>query len=152
MTDMNKTLEDYFTDWEASTFGYGYGSGELYIIQALKVFLAACPSEGTYDYKVFEKELGPTVTWLLINILCKTDIIEYGSSPRFAWLSKTGKRLKYFVDARTAVELNELTGRCGDYIHCYPDACNCGSGGYDAKKVCQNPFWLNSAKYETKGG
>ena len=98
-------IEEHFIDWEGHVFGLGYGTGEHHIIPALKAFLAEIPHEGAYDHEVLEKRLGGAVTWFLITTLCKADILEYGSSPRFAWLTPQGQRLKSFIDARSAEEL-----------------------------------------------
>lgn len=143
-----KTIEESFIDWEANTFGFGYGTGELPILTAFKVFMATIPADprlpNGYDYQKIEAQLGPTVTWLLINILCRhtVDIIEYGSSPRFAWLTPKGMRLKAFMDTKTNEELYELcVSRDEEYIVCYPDACNCGPNGYQEGVKCENPFW-----------
>jgi len=142
-----KTIEEYFRDWESNTFGMGYGSGEPYTIPALRKFLGFCRNgsyEDQYDYEELEKELSPTVAWLLINILGNTDILEYGTSPRYAWLTPKGTRLKQFMLSRTAEELIDIVcSHSEGYVHCYPDACNCAENGYDEKLICQNPFWLN---------
>ncbi len=145
---MTKTLDDYFTDWEGAAFGYGYGTGEEHTIPALRAFLRACPNEGNYDYQVMEKELGGAVAWLLINVLCHADMIEYGTSPRFGWLTTKGRRLRTFALERTADELIRLMGRDEDYHPCYQGACNCGPDGYEKGRVCQNPFWLETAQFE----
>lgn len=148
MSALTKTLEEYFRDWEGNAFGYGYGSGEMYTIPALKKFLELC-NEGiygnSYDYRKLEEALTGEVAWLLINTLCKhnINIIEYGTSPRFAWLTDNGIRLKEFVDKHTAEELITIaTNYNEDYPLCYPDACNCGENGYEERRICQNPFWL----------
>lgn len=145
-----KTAIEYFKDWEADAFGYGYGSGEPYIIPLLKRFLELC-NEGDrsnqYDYAILEKELTPAVTWLLINILCHKDIIEYGTSPRFAWLTEKGLRLKVFVGRYSDGKLIDIVcGHTEDYSHCSPNACNCGEQGYEEGRICQNPFWLNNVR------
>lgn len=133
---MIKTLDENFVDWEGAVFGFGYGSGEPHTIGALKAFLTACPLEGGYDYEVLEQTLTPTATWLLINILARADIIEYGTSPRYGWLTPAGVALKSFVDARDVESLVELaTNRPEGYCECYPDVCNCGA------EKCVNPFW-----------
>lgn len=146
---LKKTAVDHFRDWESSTFGFGYGSGEPHIIIALRRFFELC-NEGdsghSYDYEKLESALTPTVAWLLINILCKVDIIEYGTSPRFAWLTSKGERLKEFVLSHTSEEL--ITIACGDdegHTPCYPDACNCREEGCVKRKgaICQNPFWID---------
>ena len=139
---MGKTIEQNFADWECDVFGFGYGSGEQHTTAALKTFFSAVPLEGCYDYKSLEEALTPTVAWLLINTLCHQDVIEYGTSPRFGWLTQEGKSLKTFVDSKT---LEELLAICSfndeDASNvCYPNACNCGPG-YVEGAVCQNPFW-----------
>jgi hypothetical protein len=136
-----KSIEDSFTDWESHVFGFGYGSGEEHTIPALKRFLELCPEDAGYDYQVLEKELGATVAWLLINILAKARILEYGSSPRFAWLTEQGLALKAFCASKTVEELYALTCKDEDYDICYPDACNHGPTGYVEGRKCINPFW-----------
>jgi len=136
-----KAIEDYFTDWESHVFGYGYGTGEEYTIDALRVFMEL--TENRYDYRILEQEMGVHTAWLMINILCRADIIEYGSSPRFGWLSAKGERLREFMAGKSRSDLIALTEKDQTYSHCYPDACNCGPEGYDPSLVCQNPFWLD---------
>ena len=140
---MTKTLEDYFADWEGHNFGFGYGSGEEHTIWALKTFLKACPEDGGYDYKTLEARLGAVIAWLLINALCKADIFEYGTSPRYAWFTEKGKRLKAFIGSQTLDDLVEMTNRDQNYFYCDPHDCNCGPSGYEAGRVCQNPFWID---------
>lgn len=135
---MAKSIEQYFADWESEVFGYGYGSGELHILIALKSFFSAFgrgEMPNAYHYETLEEAVGPTVTWLLINTMCQANIIEYGTSPRGGWLTPEGERLKKFIDARTPAEMLECVNQPDDYIHCYPDHCNC-----DGDK-CSNPFW-----------
>jgi hypothetical protein len=134
-----KSLDDHFFDWEGHVFGYGYGSGEPHTIPALKTFFAAIP-ESQYDYEVLEAAVNPTVAWLLINTLCHANIIEYGTSPRYGWLTTEGLALKAYIDARDAETLMSGLGRSEDYYGCYPDHCNCDAG------PCHNPFWVNHTR------
>lgn len=147
-----KTDKEYFSDWEGYAFGYGYGTGEPVILPALKEFLLLCNSEDSprsYQYEKLEKHLTPTVAWLLINILCQVDIIEYGTSPRYGWLTQKGERLREFVSKYTDDQLIEICcTHDEEYIHCYPDACNCGPNGYEKGRICQNPFWLEKPSEE----
>jgi hypothetical protein len=140
-----KTLESHFVDWHSDIFGYGYGTGEEHTVPALKKFFAAFGDEdrpNSYDYRKLEAAVGPVVAWLLINVLCKVGVIEYGSSPRFAWLTPQGQKVKAFIDVTSADALVELTTSWDEnYIHCYPDACNCGPSGYEEGRKCDNPFW-----------
>lgn len=144
---MTKTIEQHFADWEGEVFGFGYGSGEEHVIGALKIFMEAIPDDpehgyGAYDYENLEKLLGPTTAWLLINVLCQADILDYGTSPRYAWLSRPhGAALHAFVKAHTVDELVTMTDRDPDDCPCYPEHCNCGPQGYSAVKLCHNPFW-----------
>ena len=97
-----------FAEWELGVFGYGYGTGEAPVISALKAFMESF-STGTYDYRALEALLGASTTWLLINALCHADIIEYGSSPRFGWLTDKGVALRKVVTEHTVDELAAST-------------------------------------------
>lgn len=139
---MTKTADQHFVDWEGHVFGFGYGSGEEHVLPALKTFLGAMDAEGRYDYRAIEAVLNPTIAWLLINALCHDGAIEYGSSPRFGWLTPKGVALKAYVTSKTAEELVEIiTDRDMDDVPCFPDGCNCGPDGYKAGRVCGNPFF-----------
>lgn len=142
---MTKTTEQYFVDWELNVFGFGYGTGEPYTLAALKKFM---DNIGTHEYKnsynheKLEDALTPTVAWLLINTLCSHDIIEYGTSPRYGWLTKKGEALKEFIDAKSIDDLVDMV--CASDAHdtvCMPDACNCASNGDQLESRCKNPFW-----------
>ena len=133
-----KTIHEHFIDWEGDVFGFGYGSGEEHIIPALKRFLQLTTDSGQYDFRVLEEEITPTVTWLLINTLCHCDMIEYGTSPRFAWLTKKGLALKNYLESNSIESIEEKFNETGnDYIHCYRNICNCDDGKCDT----HNPFW-----------
>lgn len=142
---MAKSLEENFADWEGSVFGFGYGSGEEHVLLVLKAFFAAIGMEASldrYDYRRLEATLTPPVAWLLINALCRADVIEYGTSPRYGWLTPQGKALAAFIEPRTAEELTCIcTKHSEDYVPCYPDDCNCAPSVCEVGKKCQNPFW-----------
>lgn len=135
-----KTIDSHFIDWEANVHGYGYGTGEEHTLGALKTFMAATPESGCYDFKELEKAVTPAVAWLLIGDLCRCDMIEYGTSPRFAWLTKQGKALKGYLGSHSLEELLEVMNYDEEYIHCFPDYCNCET---DCRP--SNPFWSNGA-------
>jgi hypothetical protein len=141
-----RTLESYFIDWEGEVFGFGYGSGEPYTVPALHKFFQLCPPNDAknrcYDYEQLERALGGAVAWLLISALGHADIIEYGSAPRYAWLTPNGYRLRDFVLSKTPDELVALaTTFDQEQPHCGPSTCNCGPEGYDPNRKCPNPFW-----------
>ncbi|WP_316214344.1 hypothetical protein [Bradyrhizobium sp. SZCCHNR2032] len=143
---MSKTIEQYFVDWENSAFGYGYGTGEPHTLAALKGFFDALgrpDNPNAYDYRILEQKLTPTVAWLMINILCREDVIEYGTSPRGGWLTQAGEALRAFVDAHSVEELDALTERRGGYASCCRDVCNCGDNSV-LGPACPNPFWDRS--------
>ena len=131
-----KALEDHFYDWESEVFGYGYGTGEPHIIPFIKVFLSAHDANGIYNYRRLESALTPSVAWLLINALCRADILECGTSPRNTWLTEQGKALKAFIDCYSDDQLLDLLSRNDNYVGCYPDYCNCDEA------ICHNPFWV----------
>lgn len=137
---MPKTIDDFFADWEASVFGFGYGTGEPIIIAALAKFLAACEPDGCYKHHVVEKACGPEVAWLLINRLCghEAGTINYGTSPRFGWLDRPqGIALRdYFATRTVDAIVGDITSRDDDYVPCYFDICNC-----DDTSCCANPFF-----------
>lgn len=136
-----KSIEQHFIDWEADTFGFGYGTGQEPVLAALKQFLTLC-SEGqfqhAYDHEKLSAALTPTAAWLLINVLAHDGKIEYGTSPRYGWLTTTGEALAKFVKGRTVEQLVDLTHQDESYAHCYPDHCNCDDGE-DCRR--NNPFW-----------
>lgn len=125
-----KTLDEYFYDWENHVFGYGYGSGEEHIFSGLKKIMASIPESGQYDYQKLEESIDPLSAWLFINVLCKHDIFDYGTSPRYGWLTNSGKILKKYLAETTEFKFSDQ-----DYHHCYPNLCNCHDG------PCENPFW-----------
>lgn len=126
MTDKN------FRDWEGATFGYGYGSGEPVIIPLLKDFLDAT-DDGFYRYIELENLIGKPATWFLINALCKADIIDYGTSPRYGWLTDKGKILATYMKNKSYDELLSALDRPDGEYPCYDGVCNC-----DTK--CSNPL------------
>jgi hypothetical protein len=132
-----KTIEQHFADWESDTFGYGYGSGEKPILSALKSFLFACPPSGCYDSNKLEGACGASIAWLLITALIRDDKIEYGTSPRWGWLTDSGKALAKFVEEHSVEELEVIAYGTEDEIPCYPGHCNCDDG--DCRP--SNPFW-----------
>jgi len=123
--------------------GFGYGTGETHTLPALKGFMAAIPGDGAYDYRALEAAFGPTVAWLFINILCKCDVIEYGTSPRFGFLTPEGQALKAYLAAKSSDELAEVFASGYDG-YCHPDYCNC------IDEVCHNPFWKEHPQREVQ--
>jgi|SRR5277367_6956304 len=148
---MDKSIDDYFVDWENETFCYSYGTGEKYIIAALKKFMEMVPMEGFYEYNQLECELSPTVAWLLICILCNADILDHGCSSRYSWLTNCGRQLKEYLGNNTLEQLENVLNRTENYRVCFPNACNCGPTGYLEGLVCQNPFWVEKWKEKEDG-
>lgn len=135
-----KTIDQFFTDWESHEFGYGYGSGETHTLGALKDFFHAVQTEGCYDYRKLEEACDPVVAWLLINTLCRADVIEYGTSPRGGWLTENGKALAEYVRSRSVAQLYAAIDHDENYAQCFPDYCNCVGGKSEGCRAL-NPFW-----------
>lgn len=125
--------DKHFIDWEGEAFGYGYGTGEDYVIPAVKQFFDALDN-GSYHYQKLEEALTPAVAWLLINRFLQMDLFEYGTSSRRAWLTSKGKTLAAYIGSHTAEELVSVLDYEDGYIHCYLDHCNC-------EAPCNNPMF-----------
>ena len=149
-----KTLEEYFIDWWNHYFGHGYGTGEVYVLPALRSFLNLCrenpPNPRMYNHERITAAIGGAATWLLIEILERADIIEYGTSPRHGWLTGKGERLRDFVTTKTDQELVDIVGGGIVESFCNPeDWCACEGriikghdGEYGFRIPCiNNPFW-----------
>jgi hypothetical protein len=140
-----KTIDSHFIDWINKNITFGYGSGEPHTIPALRKFLSLCGNDEhptSYNYRDIEEAITPLGCWLIMDILGKADIIEYGTSPRFGWLTPHGAKLKDYMISKTDDDLVELVCNmgCDDIIY-HQDFCNCGENGYSEKKLCFNPFW-----------
>lgn len=139
---MKQLTDKNFIDWFSEYLGYGYGTGEEYTIPALKGFLEACTDGRSYDHEYITEKIGGASTWFLMNVLCKTDLIEYGTSPRFGWLTERGIMLRNYVSQKSEDELYELVMVDSDYTHCSPNYCNCGKNGYEEGRKCDNPLFI----------
>ena len=139
-----KPIDDHFRDWMSHFFGYGYGTGEQHIIPALRTFLELYneeirPGHNSYRYETIDAGLSPTVTWLLINVLCEADILEYGTSPRYGWLTPKGIRLKRYMLSKETDDLYDIVmDYSEDYVPCDSEHCNCSDDGCVHHG---NPFW-----------
>jgi hypothetical protein len=116
----------------------------MYLVRSRRWFEASGDDDrpDSDDYRKLEAACGPAVAWLLINTLVKANVIAYGTSPRFAWLTKEGVALRGFLAGKT---VEQLVGTCctGDeHDYCGPTWCNCGPSGHEAGRKCQNPFWV----------
>jgi len=129
--------DKHFIDWEGEMFGYGYGTGEQYTLKAIKDFFHNLEDGRSYSYEVLEEKMGKAECWFIINLFCKEGIIEYGTSPRFAWIEEKGQLLKEYLKDKTVDYIYDLVMVGQEYVHCYKDGCNCDD-------PCNNPlFKLN---------
>jgi len=138
-----KSENEYFIDWVSETFGYGYGSGEIHTLKALKDLFSVIKDD-KYDYEMLEKVLGAQVTWLLLQILHSSPgFFEYGTSTRYAWLGSGGKAVQNFVRDKTVDELYDISvASVGDnHIHCGLSYCNCNPPKSYTKRCVDNPFF-----------
>ena len=145
-----KTIDEHFRDWIMEYLGYGYGTGEEFILPDLRKFFELCPDTSNYYHINLEEELTPTIVWLFIELLCRADIITYGVSTRYGWFTKNGKALRAYILSKSAEELYGIAvDRPENYFNCSPKICNCGKKGYTKGALkCVNPFWSeNAPKY-----
>ncbi len=147
--DNKKSIDHCFVDWESDIFGYGYGTGEEHTLRALKRFFDTlgkgkeCPHLHSYDYEVMEIAMGHTSFWLMLNTLCHADIIEYGTSPRYGWLTEKGERLAGYLRDKTVDQLYSIvTEKPDDYISCTRRYCNCGPMSKDGP--CEYNFFFRN--------
>lgn len=137
-----KTKEEQFIDWEGEVFGFGYGTGEEHTLKVLRSFMDSLENGRSYDHENLEKKLGATVAWLMINILCKADILEYGTSPRYGWLTEKGEKLKNFIGNKSVDDLYNLVTRVSDtYVSCGKTYCNCNPPDSFNKKCPNNELF-----------
>lgn len=119
--------DKHFREWEQDAFGYGYGTGEAHILPVLWSFMAHLEHGHAYSAEVMEEVLGSTVAWLLINVLCRTHILDYGTSPRYGWLRVQGERLRDYMLNQTPEALYVIATQDFDYDEplCSRWWCNC---------------------------
>jgi hypothetical protein len=143
MLTASVTITDkHFQDWEQAVWGYGYGTGEAFVLPALHAFLVPL-AEGYHADEMVEV-LGGPVTWLLINVLCHADILEYGTSPRHGWLTPKGQRLREYVLRHTPDELYTIVTRheANALPRCSPTMCNCADA-LEGEGCRHNPLWCD---------
>jgi hypothetical protein len=100
--------EREFCTWYGDTLGYGYGTGDVHFCHALVTFLRHCRETGSYTYTTMQDALGEAAFWFFLNTLCHAGLVDYGTSPRYGWLSEEGKRLADFVKDYDADRLYNL--------------------------------------------
>ena len=134
--------DKHFREWEQVTFGYGYGTGELHILPILHAFFAALEDGSAYNASHFVAQWGGAVTWLLLNALLHGGILEYGTSPRYGWLTPQGERLREYVLSKTPKDLYDIATMDVDYDHplCSRSFCNCPDGS-DTQGCRHNPLF-----------
>ena len=123
----------WFIEWEQEVFGFGYGTGEEHTLKSIKKFFEYL-NDNSYSYEILEEKLGQEVTWLLINIFGHNNIIEYGTSARFGWLTSNGEMVRdYFKDK----SINELYKILMSDIE---TVCKCNGEIKEHKECGKNPF------------
>lgn len=130
--------DKHFIDWESYVFGYGYGTGEPHIFEALKKFFQSMHESPRgnlgYGYEAIEKEMGSMAAWLLLNTLLHADILSYGTSPRFGFLNPSGTALAEYLRDKTVDQLCEIVDVDEHHVYCFPKMCQC-------EKPCENPLF-----------
>ena len=78
-------------------------------------FLRRVFAKDLRDWGFSDVELEPTFAvayWLLISELVRLDLVEYGTSPRGAWLTEKGERFKSLV-----MKHDGAIAQAEDFIH-----------------------------------
>jgi len=134
-----------------------YGSGEQYVVPALKEFLSYYKREAFAPLGIDEfvtnlsqpplATLTPATIWMLVNTLNAFDILDYGTSPRYGWLTDQGFELKKYLDDNTVehildVLFQEHESTKGIMFPCsHGDIMCCCEDRDDEKGIrCINPF------------
>jgi len=148
-----KSDDQFFIDWESMVFGYGYGTGEQYTLHTVIKFFRSLNDDGrSYDYEKVERLLGKEIAWLMINIFCKNNLIDYGTSPRHGWLSSSGLALAKYIKSKSSEDLyhvvmNDDAYREMDIGYCNKRTCNCYPDQMNG--ICRtNPFINENAAYK----
>jgi len=55
-----------------------------------------------------EEKLGDIVAWLIINAFASSNVIDYGTSARYGWLTSCGEFVRDFIKDKTAEELYDI--------------------------------------------
>lgn len=139
-----------FIEWETRVFGAGYGTGEFPILSAVKTFFKCLEDNRSYNYKTLEKKLGDTVTWLLINAFDKGNMIEWGTSARYGWLTSCGEYVRDFIKDKTPEELYKIAMSENDGI-CLCDGEIKSEGHEDCgKNPMVNEKYADKLRYELR--
>ena len=145
----NKEMKErlQFKQWEGRVFGAGYGTGELPILKVVKLFFDTLKDDRNYDFNFLEEEVGEQTTWLLINLLSKGNVIEWGTSSRYGWLTSCGEYVRDFIKDKTPEELYKIVTEDNHSI-CECDGEIRGTGHEDCgKNPMVNEDYANKLKY-----
>jgi len=161
-----KTLDNYFYDWFGEVFGYLYGTGEQYVVPALKEFLSYYKREAFAPLGIDElvtnlsqpplTTLTPATIWMLVNTLNAYDILDYGISPRYGWLTDEGFELRKYLDDHSVRHILDVLFQEHESTKNVMMSCNVGTTIYscscedrdvDKGIRCINPF-INPERYQ----
>ena len=137
-----RVTDKHFQEWEKEAFGYGYGTGEAYILPLLHQFFATLPDGHAYTSERVVEYLDAAPAWLLINVLCRENILDYGTSPRNGWLTHAGELLREYVLSHSPEELYTIVAADMDprELFCTRTFCTCPDG-VDGQGCQNNPLW-----------
>lgn len=92
---------------ELFPFECGYGTGEQYTIPIMYKFMELL-AERSYDFQVMSVAFGEVTTWVLIELLARCDLIDWGTSSRFGWITERGEQLRDMMRKFTQEEMYEI--------------------------------------------
>lgn len=94
----------------------------------MKWFFDNLEDNRSYNHETLVEHFGGLAAWLWINTLCEADILEYGRSPMYGWLTEKGERLRDYLKDKSVDEIIEIYNTVE--VKCGLDYCNCDEGKY----------------------
>lgn len=87
-------MNEEFKEMIENTDALFYGELEFYLEEYLPKFFSVEVKEVGFDEKHPMNNLG---FWFTVSWLVRMDCLEYGTSPRGAWLTEKGEKFKKYV-------------------------------------------------------
>ena len=106
--DTTKKQKEKWAELLENTDCLLYGELEFYLDQYLKDFFRVEVKDVGFDDN---HPMNNLPFWFVVSMLVKMDMLEYGTSPRGAWLTEDGKLFKQYclTQEKPISELREIT-------------------------------------------
>ncbi len=90
---MKKEILKKWAEKLQDTNGLFYGELEFYLDSYIKKFFSVEVRDVGFEEK---HPMNNLEFWLVVSMLVKMDMLEYGTSPRGSWLTEDGKKFREF--------------------------------------------------------